>query len=273
MVSTPIGNLGDMSGRAARALAEADVVACEDTRTTGALLLRLGIRARSLLPYHEHNAERALPVVLARLAAGEKVALVSDAGTPLVSDPGYRLVRAAAAAGVGVYAVPGASALLAALAVAGLPTDRFLFLGFLANKQSARRVELAEIATLRATLVTYESPHRLAESLADMAAVLGGGREAAVCRELTKLYEEVRRGTLADLAAGYAGQEDPKGEVVIVIGPPGDETPPTGDAVDQALREALARGLSRKDAAALVAGSLGLPKREVYSRALILETP
>lgn len=267
MVATPIGNLGDISDRARHALEAAAVVACEDTRMTGQLLRHLGLRAQALVPYHEHNAAEMRPRLLARLAAGEAVALVSDAGTPMISDPGYKLVREAREAGAAVHAVPGASALLTALVVAGLPTDRFLFAGFLPAKDKARREALAELAGVPATLVFYESTRRLPEALAAMAEILGG-REAAVCRELTKLHEEVRRAPLPDLAAHYAAEGPPKGEAVVVVGPPAAGAAEAAEAdLDSLLRDALAQQ-SVRDAAATVATATGLQKKAVYARAL-----
>jgi 16S rRNA (cytidine1402-2'-O)-methyltransferase len=267
-VATPIGNLDDITLRAGKLLQSADCVACEDTRTTGRLLTLLGLEAAALVPYHEHNAERARPALLARLRGGAVVALVSDAGTPLLSDPGFRLVRACLADGIAVTSVPGASALLPALQLSGLPCDRFLFVGFLPPKAAARRHALADLAAVRATLVIYESPRRLAAALADMAAVLGG-RDAAVARELTKLYEEVRRAPLDQLATHYAAAGPPKGEVVVVVGPP-DASPPAGQAeIDARLAEAL-QHLSARDAAIQVAAALGVPRRQVYARALAL---
>lgn len=266
IVATPIGNLGDVTDRARRILAAADVVACEDTRVTGNLLRHLGLRA-DLVPYHEHNAARMRPRLLERLAAGAVVALVSDAGTPLISDPGYKLVREAAEAGVAVVPVPGASALLAALMVAGLPTDRFLFAGFPPQKATARREAMAELATVPATLVFYEGTHRLPESLATMAEVFGP-RPAAVCRELTKLYEEVRRAPLDALAAHYAEAGAPRGEAVVVIGPPDATSAAAAPDLDTLLRDAIASGQSVRDAAATVAAATGLKKKVVYSRAL-----
>ena len=269
LVSTPIGNARDLSLRALDILGAADILAAEDTRRTRNLLDIHGLRrdARRLVPYHDHNGAAQRPRLLAALAEGRSVALVSDAGTPLVADPGYRLAVEAIAAGHMVQAAPGASALLAALAVAGLPSDRFLFAGFLAPRQAARRRTLAELATVPATLVFYESPRRLAASLSDMAAVLGD-RPAAVCRELTKRFEETRRGGLGGLAAAYGAEGAPKGEVVVVVGPPlaiaGGEA-----GLDAALEAALARG-SVKDAAAEVAAALGLSRRQVYGRALEL---
>ncbi|WP_322099424.1 16S rRNA (cytidine(1402)-2'-O)-methyltransferase [Haematospirillum jordaniae] len=271
IVATPIGNMGDITERACRVLAGADVVACEDTRVTGAMLKRLGMSV-PLLAYHEHNADRVRPQILARVAGGEAVVLVSDAGTPLISDPGYKLVRSAADEGLSVIPVPGASALLTALMVAGLPTDRFLFAGFPPARSKARQDLFASLAAVPATLVFYESVHRLPESLADMAAVLGD-RPAAVCRELTKLYEDVRRGSLPELSALYEQEGAPRGEVVVVVGPPSD----TGHAVstddiDALLRQSL-QTLSIRDAVSLVAGQTGVKKRDVYARALELTTP
>jgi len=268
LVATPIGNLDDITLRALKVLKSADLIACEDTRVTGKLLSLLGLTGTALSPYHEHNAERARPALLARIREGAVVALVSDAGTPLVSDPGFRLVRACLAEGLMVTSLPGPSAALTALQLSGLPCDRFLFAGFLPVKTGARHETLQELSAVPATLLFYESPRRLADSLTAMADALGP-RDAAVARELTKLYEEVRRGTLADLAAHYAAAGPPKGEVVIVVGPPA-AAPVTGEAeLDTALRRALA-GASLRDAAAAVATATGLPKRQVYSRAVAL---
>ncbi|MEO5373650.1 MAG: 16S rRNA (cytidine(1402)-2'-O)-methyltransferase [Alphaproteobacteria bacterium] len=257
-----------MSARAREVLAAADVIACEDTRVTGKLLELVGIAARGLTPYHDHNAARARPILLERLRQGETVALVSDAGTPLVSDPGYRLVRACLDEGISVAAVPGPSAVLTALSVSGLPCDRFLFAGFPPNRRSARRSALAEVAEVPATLVFYESAQRLAASLADMAEILPG-RDAAVARELTKLFEEVRRGPLSELARHYAEAGPPKGEIVIVVAPPPPPPPMESTELDALLRQAL-EGASVRDAAAAVAASTGLPRRQVYARALAL---
>ena len=265
LVATPIGNLGDISLRALETLAAADVIACEDSRVTRKLTEHYGI-ATPLTPYHEHNAAAARPKLLARLADGEAVALVSDAGTPLISDPGYRLVRAAAEAGHAVTALPGASAVLTALGVAGLPTNRFFFEGFLPPKQSARQKRIAALSAIPATLVLFETGPRIAEALADLAAGLGQ-RGAAICRELTKLHEEIRRGPLAELAHHYAKGGETRGEFVIVIAPPTDE--PRVDDVDDLLRQALAR-VSVKDAVGEVALATGRPRREVYQRALAL---
>jgi 16S rRNA (cytidine1402-2'-O)-methyltransferase len=267
LVATPIGNLGDISLRALEVLAGADVIACEDTRVTGKLTQRYGIKT-PLTPYHEHNATEARPKLLARLGHGQTVALVSDAGTPLISDPGYRLVREAVEAGFTVVPLPGASALLGALTVAGLPTDRFFFEGFLPAKQAGRQKRIAELSNIPATLVLFESGPRLAGALADLAAGLGP-RKAAVCRELTKLHEEIRRGDLTTLAQDYAGGAETRGEIVIVVAPPADRETSAGD-IDDLLRSALAR-VSVKDAVGEVALATGRPRREVYQRALELE--
>lgn len=265
LVATPIGNLGDVSLRALETLAGCDLIACEDTRVTRKLLDRYGI-ATPLAPYHDHNAEEARPQLMARLMRGAALALVSDAGTPLISDPGYKLVRAAHEAGHAVHAVPGASAVLAALSLAGLPTDRFYFEGFLPAKEQARRARARDLARIDATLVVFESGSRLARALADLAAGLGD-RAVAICRELTKLHEEVRRGRLADLAA-QADTLETRGEFVLVIGPPAAPQASAED-VDALLRAALARA-SLKDAVADVVDATGQPKRAVYARALEL---
>lgn len=268
LVATPIGNLGDITLRALEALAAADVIACEDTRITRRLLDHYGI-ATPLTPYHEHNAAAARPKLIARLQAGEAVALVSDAGTPLISDPGFKLVRAAHEAGCAVTALPGASATLAALASSGLPTDRFFFEGFLPAKESQRKTRAGELARIPATVIVFESGPRLARALADLAAAFGP-REAAVCRELTKLHEEVRRGSLDTLAQAYAGGAETRGEMVIVIAPAGgDGEPMNEDELDALLRRALDR-VSVKDAVSEVASATGLPRREIYQRALAL---
>jgi 16S rRNA (cytidine1402-2'-O)-methyltransferase len=266
LVATPIGNLGDISLRALATLAAADLIACEDTRVTRKLTDRYGL-ATPLTAYHEHNSDEALPKILARLDEGQAVALVSDAGTPLVSDPGYRLVRAAVEAGHNVTTVPGASSALAALALSGLPNDRFLFEGFLPPKQAARQKRIAELASIPATLIVFETGPRLAASLADLAEGLGP-REAAVCRELTKLHEEVRRAPLQALADHYAGDAETRGEIVIVIAPP-PERQTADDDIDAMLRDALAR-VSVKDAVGEVASATGRARRDVYQRALEL---
>ncbi len=264
IVATPIGNLGDITLRALATLAGADLIACEDTRVTRKLLDRYSIAA-PLTPYHDHNAATARPKLLQRLAAGAAIALVSDAGTPLVSDPGFKLVRAAQEAGHSVTALPGASAALAALTVAGLPTDQFFFAGFLPTKTVARRARIAELARIPATLVFFETGPRIAATLADLAAELGS-REAAVCRELTKIHEEIRRGNLPALAQVSATSEI-RGEFVLVVAPPSEQ--PDADDADRLLREALAR-VSLKDAVGEVAVATGVSRRELYQRALAL---
>lgn len=267
IVATPIGNLGDISLRALSTLAAADRVLAEDSRVTKVLLAHYGITT-PVIPYHEHNAAEMQPQILARLAAGERLALVSDAGTPLVSDPGSRLVAAAIAAGHPVSAVPGASAVLAALVLAGLPSERFFFEGFLPSKAGERRRRIREISAIPATLVLFEAPHRTAETLADLAAVLGD-RKAAVARELTKKFETIRRDGLASLAAQFAAEPPPKGEIVLLVGPPEGKAETEDDAIDTALRQALATH-SQRDAVALVAGEMGLQRKRVYARALRL---
>jgi 16S rRNA (cytidine1402-2'-O)-methyltransferase len=266
LVATPIGNLGDISLRALETLAGADLIACEDTRVSRRLTEHYGIDT-PLTPYHEHNAAEARPKLLARLKDGQAVALVSDAGTPMISDPGYKLVREAAAAGHAVIALPGASAVLAALGVAGLPTDRFFFEGFLPPRQAARQKRIAELANIPATLVLFETGPRIADALADLVAGLGA-REAAICRELTKLHEEVRRDPLDTLAHAYADGAETRGEFVVVVAPPAEEAAADTD-VDALLRGALAR-VSVKDAVGEVALATGRPRREVYQRALAL---
>ncbi len=270
LVSTPIGNLGDVTLRARETLAAADLVLCEDTRHTARLLGALGISAR-LQALHEHNEDAAIPALLGRLAQGQCIALVSDAGTPLVSDPGYRLTRAAIAAGVAVTALPGPNAAVTALVLSGLPPLPFLMLGFPPPREAARRAEFgrlraAERAGLSATMIWHEAPHRLAEMLADLAAAFGA-RPAAVARELTKRFEEVRRAALPELAAHYA-VEPARGEITVLIGPPPAEQP-DAEALDDRLRAALA-GNTVRDAAALVAAATGLPRKVVYARALEL---
>jgi 16S rRNA (cytidine1402-2'-O)-methyltransferase len=268
LVATPIGHLRDVTLRALEVLAAADLIACEDTRVTRKLTEHYGIGA-PLTPYHDHNATEARPRLLARLAEGAAIALVSDAGTPLVSDPGYKLVRAAREAGVPVTVLPGPSAVLAALAVAALPTDRFFFEGFLPAKEGQRRSRIAELARIPATLVLFESGTRVGATLADLAAGLGA-REAAVCRELTKLHEEVRRGALGDLARHYAdATAETRGEFVLVIAPPPAQQVLAAEDLDALLRQALTR-VTLKEAVAEVASVTGRPRREVYQRALAL---
>jgi 16S rRNA (cytidine1402-2'-O)-methyltransferase len=266
IVATPIGNLSDLSPRAAETLANCDLIAVEDTRVTAKLLRHIGVK-RPMLPYHDHNADRVRPELLQRMRDAA-VVLVSDAGTPLISDPGYKLVRDARAAGVPVTTIPGPSAAMAALTLSGLPTDRFLFLGFLPSKAAARGAAIAEVAAIRATLILYESGPRLAACLAALADGLGA-REAAVAREITKKFEETVTGTLPELVARYA-DAPPKGEIVIIVAPPGAPEEASGDAIDAALREALTR-LTPSRAAAEVAEALGVPRREVYARAQALK--
>ncbi|HEX2113664.1 MAG TPA: 16S rRNA (cytidine(1402)-2'-O)-methyltransferase [Alphaproteobacteria bacterium] len=269
VVATPLGNLGDITARAIAVLRAADLIACEDTRVTARLLQALGIAGPRLIRYDDHAGDNAPMRLLEAVQHGKALALVSDAGTPLIADPGYRLVRAAQEAGLAVRTVPGPSAMVAALSIAGLPTDRFLASGFLPQRAGPRRKALAELAAIPATLVIPEAPHRLAESLADMAAVLGP-REAVVARELTKLFEETRRGTLESLAAHYAASGPPKGEIVVVVAPPAEAAAVESEAM---LDDRLARALeseSVRDAAASVAAATGLPRRRVYARALEL---
>jgi 16S rRNA (cytidine1402-2'-O)-methyltransferase len=268
VVATPIGNLGDITLRALQTLAAADLIACEDTRVTRVLTGRYGISTR-LIAYHDHNAERQRPKLLAALAEGKAVALVSDAGTPLISDPGYRLVNAALDAGHAVVPIPGASAVLAALVASGLPSDAFLFAGFLPPKEVARRKRLAELAATPATLIFFESPQRLSASLADMAAVLGGGRASVVARELTKTFETVRRDSLAALAAQFSSEPPPKGEVVVLVGPP-LETVPSAEDIDALLVELL-KTQPVSEAAAEAAARTGVARRDLYRRALALK--
>lgn len=266
IVATPIGNLGDLSPRAAEILLNADVVAVEDSRVTAGLLRHLGAK-RPMTPYHDHNADTVRPGLIARMGS-ESVALVSDAGTPLISDPGYKLVRDARAAGHSIVTIPGPCAAIAALTLAGLPTDRFLFLGFLPPKAQARAQAIAEIAAVRATLVLYESGPRLAATLTALAEGLGD-REAGVAREITKKFEECVTDTLSGLAARYA-EAPPKGEIVIVVAPPGEAPPASAADADAALAEALTR-LPPAKAAGEVAKKLGLDRKALYARAMELK--
>ena len=263
IVATPIGNLGDLSPRAAETLRKADLILAEDTRVTGKLLAHVGATAR-MMRYDDHSVEKDRQSIVARLGS-EAIALVSDAGTPLISDPGYKLVRAAREAGHAVHTVPGPSAAIAALTLAGLPTDRFLFAGFLPRKGNARASAIQELAAVRATLVLYESGSRVGDTLAALADGLGS-REGAVARELTKLHEECVIGTLRELAGRYAGAA-PKGEIVIVIGPPPEPGAATAEALDAALDEALER-LSPSRAAAEVSERLNVARKRAYARAL-----
>lgn len=264
VVATPIGNARDVTLRALDVLAEVDLIAAEDTRVTAKLLSMFAI-SRPLTAYNDHNGPRERPRLLAKLKGGVRIALVSDAGTPLVSDPGFKLVREALAEGISVHVLPGASAPLGALALSGLPTDRFQFAGFLPSKGGERRAAIAELKGVRATLVLFEAPQRLAESLADLAEGLGP-RPAAVARELTKLHEEVRRDNLASLARHYAAAGPPKGEITLVIGPPEDEGTDFA-RVEEALERAL-QWMPVRAAVDLVTDMLGAPRREVYARAL-----
>lgn len=264
IVATPIGNLGDVTLRAVQTLAAVDAIACEDIRTSSRLLARYGI-ANKRVAYHEHNAAQAGPKLLSMLADGKAIALISDAGTPLISDPGYRLVRDARAAGISVFTVPGASAPIAALSASGFATDRFFFEGFLPPKKAARTARLKELLSVPATLIFYESPKRLPASVEDMAQIFGTDRRAAICRELTKLHEEQVEGRLGDLAARYR-DESVKGEIVILVEPPPGEQQLDTDAL---LAELIGE-LSVSRAAAEAASITGLPKRELYRRALEL---
>ena len=272
LVATPIGNLGDVSARAIATLRAVDRIAAEDTRVARRLLSALGIAAPRLDRHDDHSDDEACGRLVAAIAAGEAVALVSDAGMPVIADPGFRLVRAVRAAGLRVSIVPGPSAPLAALALSGLPSDRFLFAGFLPARRAARRESISGLAAVEATLVLLEAPQRVAECLADLGELLGGAREAVLAREITKMFEEVRAGTLASLAAALARGPDLRGEVVIVIGPPVAAPAPAADdaEVDRRLGEALDAGLSLRDAVAAVAGASGARRREVYARALAL---
>ena len=267
VVSTPIGNLRDITLRALDVLAAADEVLAEDTRVAGKLMSAYGLKVR-LSPYHDHNGAERRPGLIRALQGGAKIALISDAGTPLVSDPGWKLAHEALEAGVKVIPIPGASAMLAGLVASGLPSDKFLFAGFLPPKSGARKSAAEALKAVPGTLIFYESGPRLADALADLASVLGD-RDAAVTRELTKMFEETRRGTLSELATHYAEAGPPRGEIVLLVGPPGEHEV-TPERLDAALRDAL-DGQPTKAAANAVAEALGLPKREVYQRALQLK--
>jgi 16S rRNA (cytidine1402-2'-O)-methyltransferase len=265
LVATPIGNLSDITLRALETLAAADIIACEDTRTSRILLDRYGIRTKTV-SYHDHNQAVAGARLIETLLAGKSVALITDAGTPLVSDPGERLAAEARAAGIRVVPIPGASAVLAALTAAGLPASRFFFEGFLPAKTGQRRARLASLASLDATLIFYEGPHRLSETLADMAEVLGAGRVAAVCRELTKTFEEVIVLPLGQLSARYPTDVNVKGEIVIVVEPPKEAG--TTEADVNALLQSLNKEMSAAKAAAEASRLTGIPKTELYQRLL-----
>lgn len=268
LVATPIGNLGDISARAVDVLKSADLIACEDTRNTQKLLTLLGIGGKKLTAYHNFNAEKACPKILEHLQNDEMIALVSDAGTPLVSDPGYKLVRKCVDNGIYVTSIPGACAFLTALQLSGLPSHRFLFQGFLPPKTTARKKELTELSRVPATLIFYESPQRLEETLTDMLEILGN-RFAAVVREITKKFEQTVRGTFTDLLDGYAQNGYPKGEIVIVVEPPATEKAAPVE-IDALLKQALLT-MRVKDAAAFVAEQTGESKKDLYQRALDLQ--
>jgi 16S rRNA (cytidine1402-2'-O)-methyltransferase len=267
LVATPIGNLGDLSPRAVEALAGADAICCEDTRRTGRLLQHAGVDRPRLVVVNDHTEAREVPGVLRRLDGGQLVAVVSDAGMPGVSDPGERLVRAAVDAGHAVEVVPGPSAALGALVVSGLPAGRFGFEGFLPRKGAARAERLAAVAGERRTAVLYEAPHRVARTLADLVATCGGGRRVAVVRELTKLHEEVWRGTLEG-AAAWATERQPPGEIVLVVDGAPAPPPPDDDALVSALRDEIAAGASPRDAASAVADQFRVPRRRAYDLAV-----
>jgi 16S rRNA (cytidine1402-2'-O)-methyltransferase len=269
IVATPIGNLGDISRRAVTVLSQVDTIAAEDTRTARRLLSALGLAAPRLVRYDDHAGDAERRQLIEALKNGKSVALVSDAGMPLIADPGLKLVRAAHDGNVKVTVVPGPSAALAALALSGLPSDRFLFQGFLPAKQGARRTTLAELAAVPATLVFFEAPHRLAATLADMASALGA-RDAAVVREITKLFEEVRRGTLAELAAAFREAGPPKGEIAIVVAPPSAEATAMAAADVEAQLTAALATMSVRDAAAAVAAATGRKRSQIYALALRL---
>tara|TARA_R100001143_G_C3356199_1_gene132475 strand:+ start:700 stop:1704 length:1005 start_codon:yes stop_codon:yes gene_type:complete len=272
LVATPIGNLGDITFRALDILKRADIILCEDTRTSGKLLSRYGVKTKRIA-YHEHNAAKMRPEIMDRLGKGQALALISDAGTPLINDPGYKLVRDCKAEGFNVTAAPGASSPIVALILSGLPSDHFFYAGFLPPKTSARKKELARFSRIPGSLIFLESPKRLASSLADMAEMLGETREAAVTRELTKMFEEVRTGTLGNLAAHYAAEGAPKGEIVVIVGPQSErDAEPDADDIDARLVELL-KTLRTKEAAEQVAKETSLKKRDLYNRALELSKP
>ena len=267
LVGTPIGNLGDLAPRAVAALASADAICCEDTRRTGRLLAHAGVERRPLIVVNDHTENREVGRVLDRLGRGEVVAVVSDAGMPGISDPGERLVRAAVRDGHAVEVVPGPSAAVAALVVSALPAGRFVFEGFLPRKGSARTERLAALAGEPRTMVLYEAPHRVARTLADLVGALGGDRPVVVARELTKLHEELWRGTLA-AAAAWAADRQPPGEIVLVVEGAPEAAPPDDDALVAALRARIADGASPRDAASAVADAFKVPKRRAYALAI-----
>ena len=268
VVATPIGHLGDISLRALAVLAQADVIACEDTRNSGVLLHAFGIK-KPTLSYHDHNADARRPDLMRRIAEGEAVALISDAGLPVIADPGFKLVRDCREAELPVTVIPGANAALTALAGSGLPSDQFTFAGFLPPKSAARKTAIAEFKVQEGTLLLYESPQRLAACLSDMVEIFGAERPAVVARELTKFHEETRRGTLGELAIHYA-EHEARGEIVLLVGK-GDDVAPEHD-LDALLRQSLQR-LSLRDAVAEIAAMTGMKKKEVYERALRLSEP
>ncbi len=271
IIATPIGNIEDITLRALGVLGKVDAIACEDTRVSGKLTSYYDIPAQKI-PYHDHNADEMRPRLIALLKEGKRVALISDAGMPLISDPGYKLVAQCAAENIPMTCIPGPTATTTALVLSGLPTDKFMFAGFLPSKAAARRTALAEIKAVPATLIFYETGPRLADSLEDMQATLGD-RPAAVARELTKKFEEVRRGLLSELAAHYQAHGEPRGEIVVVVGAPvdGQTEDWTEQAIDKLLLEMMGeQGMSVKDAAAFVAAKSGIKKRDVYQRALLL---
>ena len=270
VTATPIGNMGDLSPRARESLEKADIIACEDTRHTGLMLSRLGISPGKLVAYHDHSAATTTTRLINAMVEGKAVTLVSDAGTPLISDPGFRLVRGCRENGIAVTTIPGPSALLAGLAVAGLPTDRFFFGGFLPTAKGQRRKELKAMLPLTATLVFYESPKRITATLADLAE-MAPDREIAIAREMTKLHEECRYGQPTTLLARYQQSGPPKGEIVLMIGPAGAASIPDEADLKQMLQRALDDGYSRRDAAGLVSSATGAPRRKVYSLSLELD--
>ncbi|WP_395661214.1 16S rRNA (cytidine(1402)-2'-O)-methyltransferase [Aestuariivirga sp.] len=265
VVATPIGNLGDITVRALATLAAAETVLCEDTRTSGKLMERFAIKTK-LSPYHEHNAQKARPHILERLQQGATIALISDAGMPLVSDPGYRLVKEAVELGIPVTACPGPSAVLTGLALSGLPTDRFLFAGFVPQKQGERRRLFEEFAKLKATLIFFESPHRIIETLQDLAMALPG-RAVAVTRELTKLHEEVLRGTASGIAEQLAARASVKGEITLLVGPPQEDEAVSDEDLDDAITQALA-SMPASKAASELAKRFNLNRQDIYQRIL-----